>query len=154
VAQAGSIRESLAYEVREMYRSAGLSPGSPTEVAQPESGVAKAFAFNEVEARLSAIVDACEHAENTVIARIAQDAAFTAPAPADYPDEFAPIDLATELEYTIRVLTSPLPQTMKSAQARRFGEYGFQLSPQEKAAVEAELAAPINDPPAERTFGT
>lgn len=147
-AQAESIRKSLGYELGELYRAAGLAPGNPIEVGQPESGVSKAFAFNEVEARLAALADAAEHAENLAIRRLSADGAFPYPGDSDWPDDFAPADLAADLEYTIRVLTSPLPQVIKDEQVRRYAGEAFDLQPEQQQELNAELDAPTDPPPA------
>ena len=137
--QAESIRKSLAYEFGELYRAAGPAPGNPTEAGQPESGVARAFAFNEVEAALAGLADAAERAENLAVKRLAADAGFAYPGDADWPDDFAPADLAADLEYTIRVLTSPLPEVLKDEQVRRFAGAAYALKPEQLAELDAQL---------------
>lgn len=145
-AQAESIRKSLSYELGELYRAAGLAPGNPTEAGQPESGVARAFAFNEVEARLAALADAAEHAENLVVRRLAADASFPYPGDADWPDDFAPADLVADLELTLRTLTSPLPRVLKNEQVQRYARGAYDLSPEQLAALEEQLGRE-DDPP-------
>ncbi len=137
--QAESLRTSIAAEIAELYRVAGLSPGNPTEAAQPESGVAKAFAFNEVEAKLSAIADATEHAENLAVRRLAAGFGWQYPGDADWPDSFATPDLAVELETAIRTVTSPLPQVLKDEQTRRYAQAAFTLSPEQAKALDDQL---------------
>lgn len=138
-AQAESIRKSLAYEFGELYRAAGLAPGNPTEAGQPESGVARAFAFNEVEAALAGLADAAERAENLAVKRLAADAGFAYPGDAEWPDDFAPADVAADLEFTIRVLTSPLPEVLKDEQVRRFAGAAYALKPEQIAELDAQL---------------
>ncbi len=138
-AQADSLRSTLSGEVCEIYRVAGLSPGNPTQAGQPESGVAKAFAFNEVEAKLSALADAAELAENTAILRLSNGFSFTYPGDCDWPDNFAMPDLADELERTIRTTTSNLPGVLKRKQIEGYADKAFQLSGEEKAALKTQL---------------
>lgn len=140
-AQADSLRVSLDRETKELYRAAGLSPGNPTEAAQPESGVAKAFAFNEVEARLSALANAAESAENTVVMRLSSGAGFSYPGDADWPDSFASPDLAADLEYTIRTITTPLPQVIKDQQVKNYAAAAYKLTAEQNKELDAQIAA-------------
>jgi hypothetical protein len=155
VAQAASLREQLNYEIQEMYRAAGLSSGSPTQVAQPESGVAKAFAFNEIEARLSAIGSAAEHAENLVLQRALGDGY---PGDATYPTTFDAPDLSAELDYLIRILTAPVASVLKEAAQKTYAAKAFSLTPEEQTEfcrqieesteqAQAVNASPFNQDP-------
>ncbi len=141
-AQAASHRESLAFEIRELYRCAGLTPGNPTEVGNPESGVAKAFQFNEVEAKLSALADSDEAAENMAMRRLSAGSGIAYPGDADWPEEFDTPELAAELEYVIRVDTSTLPSVMKAAAIQDFADTAFKnFTPEQKAQLATELQA-------------
>lgn len=139
VAQAASIRDSLAYEIRELYRVAGLSPGNPTEAAQPESGVAKAFAFNEIEAKCSALADATERTENRCVLLLSKGFGWAYPGDADYPDKFDAPDLAKELGICIQMQTAGLPDVLKRAQVMRIATAGFELTGDEKAELTSQL---------------
>ncbi len=139
-AQADSLRTERAEEIAELYRVAGLSPGNPTEAAAPESGVAKAFAFNEVEARLSALADAAEATENLAIKRLAAGFGWEYPGDANWPDSFATPDLAAELEVAIRTSTSPLPQVLKDEQTRKYAAAAFRLTPENQKRLDDEIA--------------
>lgn len=145
-AQAQSLREATSGWVRELYRIAGLSPGNPTETGAPESGVAKAFAFNEVETRLAALADAAEAAENLAMQRMAKAWSFTYQA-ADWPDTFDVQTLADELETVIRITTSQLPDVLKDSAVRSFADHQFKLSPEEKGQLDEQLVEP-SEPPA------
>lgn len=161
-AQADSLRQSLEAERRELYRIAGLSPGNPTEAGQPESGVAKAFAFNEVEAKLSAIADVAEAAENRIVFLLSNAGAFPYPGDCDWPDSFATPDLAEELELCIRTVTADLPQILKRKQTEIYAGKAFNLDATESATLRTQLderdATAENPPPltqpAGRMFGT
>jgi len=138
--QAESIRKSLEMEVRELYRAAGLSSGNPTEVGQPESGVAKAFSFNEVEAKCAAIADAAEKAENRATMLLSKGFAFSYPGDADYPDQFESPDLADELSSLIQMQTADLPAVLLDSQVKRIADVGFQLTGPEKAELDKQMA--------------
>lgn len=141
-AQAQSLRDSLAYEIREVYRTAGLSSGNPTETAQPESGVAKAFAFNEIEARCAALADACEYAENRSVLLLSRAFNFPYPGDADYPDEFTVVDLEAELDLLLKMDTAALPPVLRRQQVNKIASSAFNLTGEEKNELAAELIAP------------
>ncbi len=162
--QSDSLRKSLDYEIRELYRVAGLTPGNPMETGAPESGVSKAFAFNEIEAKLAALSDACQYAENTAIKRLSAGFSFAYPGDSDWPDDFASPDLADEITVTIQMQSANLPATLQRAQIERIAELCFHLDGKQKAQFAAELDAqatftakqqanPITNP-AVRTPGT
>ena len=140
-AQAQSLRESIQNEIGELYRVAGLSPGNPLAAGAPESGVAKAFAFNEIEARLSALADAAEHAENLVVKRLSAGFSWAdAPDPAEYPRSFDVPDLAGELDYTIRLVTAAgVPDVLRKKAWGNFASVSMTLSPDDQAELQAEL---------------
>ena len=141
VSQAASIRDSLAYEIRELYRVAGLTPGNPTEAAQPESGVAKAFAFNEIAAKCAALADACERLENRCVKLLSSAFGWAYPGDADYPDTFDVPDLARELTICIQMQTAALPDVLKRAQVQRIATAGFRLTGPEKVELAAQIEA-------------
>lgn len=138
-AQAESLRTTLSGEVTELYRAAGLESGSPTEVAAPESGVAKAFKFNEIEAKLSAIAQAAENAENLVVKRLSAGNGWTYPGDAKYPADFALPDLAEELDYVIRLTTAQLPQILKDKAVTEYAQVAFKLDDKEQKTLASQL---------------
>lgn len=139
-AQADSIRRALDNEAREMYRAAGLASGNPTEVGQPESGVAKAFAFDEIAARLKALADAAENAENLAIYRLATDAGWTYPGDAQWPDEFDAPDLAAELDLVIRLESAGAPRVLVENAWRAYAQISQQLDGSALARLDQELS--------------
>ncbi len=147
-AQAESLRSSLARETTEMYRVAGLVAGNPTEVGEAKSGVALAFEFNEVEARLSALARAAERAENLAVMRLSSNGGWKYPGDAQWPNSFAVADLAVELEYLIRLTTAPIPQVLKDKQIQTFADQAFKLDADEKAELDAQIEAGV-EPPAD-----
>lgn len=140
-AQAASLRESLAYEIQQLYRVAGLTPGNPTETGAPESGVAKAFAFNEVESRLTALADAAGCAENLIMGRLAPLIGGY-PGDAIWPKKFDAPDVAAELDLTIRVLTAPqMPGILRAKAVSAFADKAFSFAPEERAELEQQIEA-------------
>ena len=139
VAQAESIRKSLSHEIRELYRAAGLSPGNPTEAAQPESGVAKAFAFNEIEAKCAALADAAESAENRCVYLMSEGFGWAYPGDADYPDKFEVPDLAAELAISIQMQAADMPEVLKRAQVERIAGAAFSLTGEQKKELSDQL---------------
>lgn len=138
-AQSQSLRESLAREITELYRAAGLVSGSPTEVQAPESGVAKAFAFNEVEAKLGAIAQAAQNSENLVVLRLSTGNGWAFPGDALYPIDFALPDLADELDYVIRITTSTLPPLLQEKAIQQYAQLAFRLTDKEQKELGAQL---------------
>jgi hypothetical protein len=140
-AQAASLREAIHTEVLEVYRAAGLAAGNPQEVGAPESGVAKAFRFDEVAAKLKALADACEQAENAVVMRLAKDNGWTYPGDSNWPDEFDTPDLAAELTDVIRLESSGAPAVLVEKAWRDYASLAFSLSPEETKRLDDELKA-------------
>ena len=144
VTQAQSIRDSLNHEIKELYRVAGLASGNPTENAQPESGVAKAFAFNEIEAKCAALSTSTEKTENRCALLLSKGFGWAYPGDADYPDTFSAPDLASELAIAIQMQTAGMPNVLQKAQVLRVASTGFNLTGEEKAELAETLeAAPI-----------
>lgn len=138
-AQAESLRATLDRETNELYRAAGITAFSPTQAQQPESGVAKAFAFNEIEAKLSALAQSAQNAENLVVKRLSTGNGWPYPGDAQYPTTFALPDLADELDYVIRLTTADLPAVLKSKSIREFSQVSFRLTKSEQAELETQL---------------
>lgn len=138
-AQAESLRSTLERETTELYRAAGITAFSPTQAPQPESGVAKAFAFNEIEAKLSALAQSAERAENLTIQRLSEGNGWAYPGAAQYPSSFALPDLADELDYVIRLTTADLPPVLKDKSIREFSQVSFRLTKEEQVELDAQL---------------
>ena len=145
-AQAESLRKAYDKEVKELYRGAGLSPGNPTDSSTPESGIAKSFRTDEVNAILSAISTCGGEAENRAAKLLANARAFSFPGKARWPEEFNTPSLIQELEAVLRVWESNLPDTLRRDAARRFmAARRPLLSPEETAKLEKELeSVPVN----------
>lgn len=139
-AQADSIRKDITDESRELYRIAGISSSDPLEgPGQAESGVARAFKFNDLAANLSALADAAESAENSAMARLFEMNGETVPESAKYPDDFDSPVFSDELDATIRAIDSGMPRTMVKKIAQRFAKRNLALSDEETAKVDTEL---------------
>lgn len=141
-----TVRDTMADEIADLYRIAGLSPGNPLETGAPESGVAKAFAFNEVEAKLSALGDAAERAENAVVMRAMAGVGEPYPGDANWPESFESPDLGSELDFCIRTLSSPLPDLIKQEQMRRYVAQAYKLDDKLAAQVKAQIDAYATPP--------
>lgn len=146
VAQAGSLRDQLAYEVAELYRAAGLSPGNPLEAGAPESGVAKAFAFNEVESRLGSLVEVAEAVERRITKLAAAGFNWPAPQPVTWSREFAPMDLAGEIDGAIRLDASGAPGALKAQAWEALARKGFRIQAGKRAALLTKQVDAIADP--------
>lgn len=154
-AQAESLRSSISNEVQELYRAAGISGGSPLEVGQPESGIAKAFAFQDLEASLAALSRCAEEAENAIVMRLSAAFGWGEIGPARWPRDFALSDVARDLDYVIRLSTATLPAVLQERGIRDFADKAFRLSGEEKARLEAEIpatAARLAEPPEPTPF--
>ncbi len=149
-AQATSIRESIAQTTSSMLLVAGLSPGNPLQTGSPESGVAKAYKFNEVEARLSALADAGEQAENLVRKRALAGVGAQDYGDCNWPDTFMSPDLTGDLDYTIRLLTSPLPAVLKEEQTRLFAQGAFDLEEDDQRELNTQIEQASADAAAEK----
>ena len=148
VAQAGSLRDQLAYEMTELYRSAGLLAGSATQVGQAESGVARAFAFNEIEARLASLAEAAENFERKIMTRAAAGFGFTAAEPVKWPREFAPLDLSSAVEAAGSLKINGAPPVLISAAWEKLARHALQIEAgSERDALLTEQLKAIAEPP-------
>jgi hypothetical protein len=149
--QSQSLRAAYEKEVRELYRAAGLSPGNPTDVGTPESGIAKAFRIDEIDAILATISACGGEAENRVTNLLAHAKAFAYPGKPRWPETFDTPSLIQELEAVLRVWESNLPDTLRRDAARRYmAARRPLLSPEETAKMEEELrSVPVNRVPAD-----
>lgn len=150
-AQSASLRAAYDKEVKELYRAAGLSPGNPTDAGTPESGIAKAFRVDEVDAILATISSCGGDAENRATKLLANAKAFSFPGKARWPETFDSPSLIQELEAVLRVWESNLPDTLRRDAARRYMSARRPLlSPEETAKMEKELqTVPVNRLPAD-----
>lgn len=164
--QAESIRQSIRDRVQSMLIVAGLSPGNPLQAGQPESGAAKAYKHNETEARLSALADASQDAENLVVSRALEGVgAEPMESPASWPDTFMSPDVDAMVERTIRIVTATIPESIKRAQLKELATDGYGITGEAAKTLDTEIdqsladakekaAASFIPPIAGRTAGT
>jgi hypothetical protein len=131
VEQAESLRRQIEQEMAELYRVAGVDGGNPTQSGAPESGVAKAFRFNDLSANLAAMADAVQRCWNTIMRRACGTVGETYPGDVKFPDDFAPPDYGQELVELINSMNSNLPPVIKRKTADRFVDRNLSLSDEE-----------------------
>lgn len=117
---AQTIRENLAYLVRELYRAAHVR--FQTDSRQAESGEAVRLNYTELNETLQGIGKALEAAEHEIVrayfawthpTKAAADAAYEAASyEAKYPDEFFSAELMVELEAWAEAIRLDLGPTM------------------------------------------
>lgn len=114
VAQAESIRTAIADDIREIYRIAGLRSGDPLKTAEAQSGIAKAWDFEPLAARLAAIATEAARAERWMGDMWSASLNTETPDPPKYPDNFDATDLAGELAASLDILVTPqIPPAVK-----------------------------------------
>lgn len=139
VAQADSLRRSIDAEIDALYRTAGVDGGSPTQAGAPESGLAKAFKFNDLNANLAAMGDAVESAINQVFRIAHQATGQEYPGDIKFPDEHAPPDYGAELQELISALaTNAIPPVIRRVVADRFIQRNLNLSNEDVESWEME----------------
>lgn len=149
-AQAESIRKAIEDEQRELYRIAGVSTGDPTAgPAAPESGIAKAFKFNDLAANLSALAKSAQDAENLALSRMFAAQGEPFPGPAEYPKTFDLPEMAVELTEVIKAITiAQLPGVLKRKMVQRFAQRNFKLDEAEQAELKQQaeaLSEPVDE---------
>ena len=140
VAQADSLRKQLADEEANIYRMAGISAADPTQTQAPESGVARAFRFNDLAANLSALADAVEAVWNNAV--WAQSQAWGLPYPGDVkmPDDFVPPDMGAEIIELVQAVSNrDLPPVLRQHMVRRFADRNLSLSEDEQIILDAQM---------------
>lgn len=142
VDQAESIRTQIRDCIREIYRAAGVSSGNPTENAAPESGVAKAFSFNDLSANLSALSDCVQEAENRLLRLFAQGYGQQAPKPTKYSADFDSPDFDAELSTVLKtVVSTNLPAILVTKIVERFASRVLKLTEEERKTLAEQIEA-------------
>jgi len=139
--QAQSIRTSMADDVTEIYRIAGLKAEDPLDVNAPKSGVALKVEFDTVDVILAAIGDCAEQAENAVI----ECFAFVSNSdvkPTKYPDSYGTPDVEAELTRSLDAMASPyvVPTAKRLESQRLNGVLHPNASPNDREQMDAESA--------------
>lgn len=138
-AQADSIRRSIDADVQELHRTAGIASDAG-EAGPVESGVAKAFKFNDLAAILKSLATAAEQAQRkaekltAVVLGIPDDYA-----PVVYPDEFLMPIYEKELNEVIIAIQSPIPQVLKKQAVNRFVTRNSNLNEEDKLKLEQQI---------------
>lgn len=105
VDQAKSILDAIMKEIKEIWRQAGIESGDPTSTKQPESGVARAWAFHSTEQMLAGIADGAEDTANLLLTKLQGLGAIEEFDPAKYPDSFDVTAFADDLKAALELMT-------------------------------------------------
>jgi len=135
-AQADSIRRSIDSDIMELHRTAGISADAGD--GPVESGVAKAFKFNDLAAILASISKAAQQAQRKAEALTAFALGITDYVPVKYPDEFLMPIYKEELTDIILLIQSGLPNVLKSKALTRFADRNLELTDVEKLQLEQQ----------------
>lgn len=103
--QAASILDAIMKEIKEIWRQAGIESGDPTETSQPESGVARAWAFHSTEQMLAGIADGAEGIANLLLGKLRDLGAIEDFDPVKYPDKFDVTAFSDELKSALELMT-------------------------------------------------
>lgn len=146
VAQADSIRAAMLAEESNLFRTAGVTaPDALTGNGNAESGIARAFKFNDLDANLASLADAVEEAANQCLDVLHRGQEFP---PISMPDDFAPSDYGQELAVMLDALSSPqMPSVLRKRTVLRFADRNLELSEDERADLETELDMPAAPSP-------
>ncbi len=136
--QADSIRRSIEADVAELFRTAGIAADAG-EAGPVESGVAKAFKFNDLAAILKSLSKAAEQAHRKAEALTAEVLNIKGFAPVVYPDEFLMPIYEKELNEVIVLMQSSLPQVLKAKGVQRFVTRNHKLDDDEKLKLEQQI---------------
>jgi hypothetical protein len=138
-AQAKSIQDQIQDETANLFRVAGVNFDAQAG-GGAESGIAKAFKFNDLAANLAALAGAVETAENRVFALLADAWSWPAAPSAKYADDFNLPDFAGELEsLTASLVATEIPATIRRKLVDRFASRNLTLTDEERAALDAEM---------------
>jgi hypothetical protein len=149
-AQADSLRKSSETETKEMYRCAGLSPGNPTEIGTPESGVARGYKVDDVRALLATLAKCAQVAETQLMGILKEIGCCEEECPdPKWPTEFDIPLLQAELEACLRTWQSDLPDSIRRDSALRFADARRPaMNETERATLVDELKTiPKREPP-------
>ena len=138
-AHAATIQAAIEDETKNLYRQAGLGHDM-NGTAKVESGIAKAFKFNDLAATLAALADAVEKAENQIWKLLAKWGMKGEESPTKYADDFNIPEFDEELKALSDALVSQdLPVVIRRKLVDRFAGRNLQLSPEEAEEMEDEM---------------
>ena len=137
--QAESIRQSIEFEISEIYRTMGLKDPL-TETGGPESGRALKIRFTESAFRASEISDMACTAEERITDLVSEAMGIDIACP-EYPEEFDEENLAEELTATLSVISADLPSSCKRAQVDKWAglAFGKRLETEEMIEMRQEI---------------
>lgn len=138
--QAQSIRESIAAEEKEIYRTLGLRMPD-VSAGGPESGAALKIRFTETSSIAAAVSKAAALTETQIVDlyNLCYGAAIGAP---DYPNTFDDNDLTQELKNVLDTVANQFPPSLKvEAVIAYFKKAYTQLSNEERNTISAEIRA-------------
>jgi hypothetical protein len=124
---------SKTFSVRIMqYAGIGTS-----EANSAESGLAKAFKFQEINARISKLLVKLSAFDNMITDTVAAGIGEEEPDDTVYPDDISETDLSTSLAETISIMASSLPETIKQLEVSKLmmERYGKDTDKTEVTAV-------------------
>lgn len=138
-----SLKEAKEECRTSLYTVAGLESADPGKSKLGlESGVALAFKFQNLAAKLSALVDACESSENQAMDMVADAWGFSVPKPAKYPDNFDIPDYGSELLVVIQACAGVgIPSVLKKIIVDRFVNRNCELTDDEQAELDDQMEA-------------
>jgi hypothetical protein len=146
-AQAKSIQDQIQDETANLFRVAGVN--FDAQAGAPESGIAKAFRFNDLAANLAALAGAVETAENRIFALLADAWSWPAVPSVKYADDFNLPDFAGELEsLTASLVATEIPATIRRKLVDRFAARNLTLTDEERAALDEEMDKWTKEAPA------
>jgi hypothetical protein len=134
VNQAGSIRDSIADGIAELYRTAGVTSGNSLDTSAPMSGIAIQFMQQGMTTHASALAKAIENAEQKLFNMIGE-------ASINYDKDFSPVDESAEMEDVIKAVESSMPKAIKDVLIKRFAEVGVNMTEEQLALLDKELEA-------------
>ena len=136
--QAESLRKSIAAEVCNFYRVAGLPSPDPLTNNAPESGVAKAFNMAEIEGRLAGFAAECERVETLITEFWEATTANEVDGEISYPAEYGITSIDDQIDRLTK-LGIEIPNILKRKQVLEMQRYEFTLTDQELADLNASL---------------
>ena len=137
-AQATSIRTSIDDDLQEAYRVAGI-PADTGDNGPVESGVAKAFKFNDLASILKSLARSAEAMHKRAENLTAQAMSISEFQSVKYPDDFTMPIFEAELRQAMDITMSQLPQALKTNLLNRFVARNIELSDEEDEQLKQQL---------------
>lgn len=122
-----------------------------TESNGVESGLAKAFKFDELNVRIATIVKALQKSENKIVKLVSIGLGYDYPGDCKWPNDFQTPVKTEDLDTTTKVLSSALPTILKQTEVKNFASEHYELDAastkllDEQIKAIGETPAPIED---------